>query len=90
LNPNDSNPLVSINDVIFQTHTLAELPTRASASDITCIVQDGFCTYRRYYQEEDAGTGKESRLSRFLDHTSTRVHDSTLNYFLWGWCVRAQ
>ena len=80
--------MVSVDDVIFQTHNRVEPLTRVSASDITCIVQDGFCTYRRYYQEEDAGRATESRLSLFLDHTSTRVHDNTPNLFLQDWCVR--
>ena len=71
--------MVSVDDLIFQTHNLVEPRTRVSASDITCIVQAGFCTYHRYYQQEDVGTGKESRLTQFLDHTPTLVHDNTLN-----------
>jgi hypothetical protein len=82
--------MVSVDDLIFQTHNPAEPLTRVSASDITCIVQAGFCTYRRYYQEEDAGRAKESRLSLFLDHTPTLLHDNTLNVFFEDWCVREQ
>ena len=35
--------MVSVDDLIFQTHNLVEPLTRVSASDITCIVQAGFC-----------------------------------------------
>jgi hypothetical protein len=74
--------MVSVDIVIFQTHNPVEPLTRVSVLDITCIVQAGFCKSCRYYQEEDAGRAKESRLRQFRDYTSTLVHDSILNVFL--------
>ena len=82
--------MVSVDDLIFQTHNPAEPLTRVSEPDITCIVQAGFCTYHRYYQEEDGGIAKESILSQLRDHTSTLVHDNTLNVFFEDWCAREQ
>lgn len=81
---------MSANDIISQTHNRAGQPARVSFWDITGIVQAGFCKYCRYYREEDAGTGKESRLCLFRDHMSTLVHDSTLDVFLQDWCVRVR
>jgi len=82
--------MVSVDDLIFQTHTRAGPLSRVSGWDITGIVGAGFYKYYRYYQGEDAGTGKESRLSWFLNHTSTLVHGNTLYVFFGGLSVRVQ
>ena len=77
-------------DVITQTNNRVELLTPVSVWDITCIVEAGFCTYHKNYQEEDEGREKESRLFQFRYHRSIRVPDNTLNVFLQDWCVRVQ
>ena len=77
-------------NLIFQTHNRVELLTLVSVSDITCIVQAGFCTYRSDYQEEDGDRAMVSRRYRCLDRTSTLWHDNTQGVFFPGWCVRVQ
>jgi len=77
-------------EFIFHMHSPVGPPTLVYPQDRAGIVQAGFYKYYRYYPLEDAGRETESRLGLCQDHTSTLLHDNTLNLFPQGPCVRAQ